>query len=137
MKFGDVFYVFDSVQIHVPRYDIPSLMQDIWIGVITKRYYISDVTYFNGRKAIELCSQTIKDIEKNNRGRWYGCKREYRVEDLDSKIEKYSGFYSSLEMARAAAKDFYTKDELKTSKSGIKVFYLDNPELKDTYFSLM
>lgn len=137
IKFGDVFYTFATALIKVPRRDIPTIQEDIWIGVIEKRYYVADVAYFNGRKSIELCSKSPEEIEKNNNGRWYGSKIECDLDDLDNKITKYGSFYSSLEMARAAAKDFFTKDELKTSKSGIKIYYMDNPEDKNSRFSLM
>ena len=139
MKFGDAFYVFTRKAITVPSYKFPAAEQQIWIDVIEKNFYIADVEYFNGKKTIQLCSCSPQEIEdrKQKKYAWAGTKGEYSLERQDDKTDLWGSFYTSLEIARAMAKDCFTKDQLKTSKSGIKIHYLDCPESKNKVFSLV
>lgn len=109
MKYGDKFYIITSNW-------CPSDKQKYYIQ---EMYYISDVVYFNGKKTVELCPKTLKEIEDNG-GRWYGWKKEYDFEQLNSTKDvsgRYNKWFDSLEKARKYAKYALSEEELVDSKS--------------------
>ena len=108
MKYGDKFYVIEREW--RDGNDRCFYIQEV--------YYIADIVYFNGRKTIELCPKSIEEIKDNN-GKWYGWKKEYKLDDLNKTNDVsglYDKFFDSLEKARKHAKYALREEDLILSK---------------------